>query len=142
MRRFLYGESVCSEISIFHYAWCIYVDIGEPTKPLYLSAMPTATSVMLSWEPPSSNGGREDVFYIIKYKASQEEQFTYYSPSPPITGTSATVPSLAPLTTYMFFIVAENGVTQEYADQFLEDDRTSSPIIVVTNTDGEYSQKR
>ena len=119
-----------------------YIYIGEPTKPLYLTAKPTGTSVTLSWEHPTSNGGREDVFYIIKYKTSREEQFTYYSPTPPITGTSATVDSLAPLTTYTFMVVAENGVTQGYADLFPEDDRTSSPIIVVTNTDGEYVGKR
>ena len=118
------------------------MSIGEPTKPLSLTAIPTGTSVTLSWEPPVSNGGREDVFYKIKYKNSKEELFTYHSPIPPITGTSATVDSLSPLTMYTFMVVAENGVTQEYTDLFPEDDRTSSPISVVTNTNGEYVKYR
>ena len=129
-----------SETCVFHYAWCIF--IGEPTKPLILTATPTGTSVTLLWKPPISNGGREDVFYKIKYKTSQEEQFTYYSPTPPITGTSAIVTSLAPLTTYTFMVIAENGITQEYADQFPENDRTSSPIIVATKGDGESVENR
>ena len=114
----------------------IFVYIATPTKPLNLTAMATDTSAILSWHPPIFNGGREDLFYIVKYKASQEQQFTYYSPSPPITDTSVTVPSLAPLTTYTFMIVAENGVSQEFADQFSENDRTSSPIFVTTQKSG------
>ena len=73
---------------------------------------------------------------------SQGEQFIYYSPIPPITNTSATVYSLAPLTTYMFMVVAENGISQEYAELFPEDDRTSSAIIVVTIVDGKYIEIR
>ena len=65
--------------------------IAAPTKPLNLMATTTDTSATLSWDPPISNGGLEDVFYIIKYKTSEEEQFTSYFPTPPITNTSATV---------------------------------------------------
>ena len=120
----------------------MYIYAAEPTEPLGLTATPTSTIVTLLWEPPISSGGRRDVFYVIKYKTSQEEQFTYNSPTPPITNTSATIYSLAPLTTYTLMVVAENGVTQEYPDVFPEDDRTSALIIVVTNKDGEYFENR
>ena len=103
----------------------VYVD--GPTKPLNLTATTTENSVKLSWEPPISNGGREDVFYKVKYKTSEEQQFTYYSP---INGTSFTVTSLAPLTVYTFLVVAENGISQEFPDQFPESNHTTSAIFV------------
>ena len=111
---------------------CISMHIDAPTKPLNVTATTTDTTATLSWEPPFSNGGREDVFYTVKYKASLDEEFTYYSPTPPITGTFATVTSLVPLTTYTFMVVAENGVSEEFSDQFPESSRTSSSIFVVT----------
>ena len=110
----------------------ILLYLAAPTKPLNLAVTTTDTSAILSWNPPIFSGGCEDLFYIVKYKASQEQQFPYYSPSLPITNTSVTVTSLAPLTMYTFMIVAENGVSQDFADQFSEDDRTSSPIFATT----------
>ena len=106
--------------------------VAAPSKPLNLTATTTDTSATLSWDPPLSNGGLDDVFYLIKYKASEEQQFTYYSPTPPITNTSATVTSLAPLTVYIFMVVAENGVSQVFPDLFTESDRTSSAIFATT----------
>ena len=97
----------------------------------------TDTNVTLVWEPPISNGGREDVFYKIKYKTSLEQQFNYYSPTPRITGTSATVTSLAPFTLYTFMVIAENGVSQEFHDVLNESDRTSSAINATTKENGE-----
>ena len=37
---------------------------------------------------------------------------------------------------YTFMIVAENGVSQEFADQFSEDDRTSLPVFIATQESG------
>ena len=80
----------------------------------------------------------EDVFYQTEYKTLQKKQFTYYSSAPPITNTSATVTSLAPLTMYMLMFVAENGTSQVFCDQFTERDRTSSVFFVTTKNGGEY----
>ena len=121
---------------VYTFFLLIFVHLVVPTKPLNLSATTTDTTAILAWHPPIFNGGREDLLYIVKYKVLQEQQFTYYSPSQPITNTSVTVTSLAPLTIYTFMIVAENGVSQEFADQFSEDDRTSSPISVTTKEGG------
>ena len=120
------------------YSILLLMFIVGPSKPLNLMAITTDTSATLSWDPPLSNGGRENVFYLIKYKTSEEQQFTYYSPTPPITGTSAIVPSLAPLTMYVFMVVAENGVSQEFPDLFTETNRTSSAINAATQKSGEY----
>ena len=115
---------------------CIY--IAAPTKPLNLTVTSTTnTSVTLSWKPPFSNGGREDVFYQIKFKTPQEQKFTDYSPTLPITGTSATVTSLTPLTLYTFVVVAENGVSQEFHNRFIESDHTSLAINATTKEGGE-----
>ena len=125
-------------IVLYIFSITILVYIAAPAKPLNLTATTTETSVTLSWEPPTSNGGREDVFYQIKYKTLEEQQFTYYSPTPPITNTSATVTSLSPLTVYMFEVVAEIGVSQEFHDQLTESDRTSSAIFVSTEECSEH----
>ena len=103
--------------------------------------MTTNTSAKLSWEAPISDGGRDDVFYKVKYKAAMEQEFSYYSPTPPITDTSATVPSLAPLTIYTFIVVAENEVSWEFPDKFVEANRTSSAITVATEEGGEDLRK-
>ena len=112
--------------------------VAAPTRPLNLMATTTDTNATLSWDPPLSNGGRKDAFYLIKYKTLEEQQFTYYSPTPPITNVSATVTSLAPLTMYVFMVVAENEVSEEFLDHFTESDRTSSAIFANTKKSGEY----
>ena len=112
----------------------IFVYVDAPTKPLNLTAKATDTSATLSWQPPVSNGGREDLFYKVKYMSSEEQQLTYYSP---ISGTSFTLTSLTPLTMYTFMVVAENEVSQEFPDQFPESHRTSSGTFVTTQEGGE-----
>ena len=100
--------------------------------------MTSDTGATLSWTPPDPDGGHDDIFYIVKYKTKMEQQFSNDSTSLPITGTSVTVTPLLPLTTYIFVVVAENGVTQEFPDLFLESDRTSSAISTTTEEGGEH----
>ena len=112
--------------------------LAAPSKPQNLGVTSTDTSAALTWSPPLSDGGRDDVFYIVKYQTTTEKQFSYYSPSPPITSTSVTVTSLVPVTNYTFIVVAENGVIQEFSEQFVESNRTSSAISVTTKEGGEH----
>ena len=112
--------------------------LDAPSKPQSLVATTTNISATLSWAPPLSDGGRDDLFYIIIFKTITEEEFSYYSPTPPITDTSVTVTSLVPLTKYTFMVVAENGVTQEFSEQFVESDRTSPAISATTKEGGEH----
>ena len=118
-----------------------YFLIAAPSEPRSLTVMTTATSAKLSWEAPISDGGRDDGFYKVKYNAAMEQEFIYYCHSPPITDTSATVPSLAPGTNYTFMVVAENGVSWEFPNKFLEEDRTSSAVSVATEEGGEDLRK-
>ena len=107
--------------------------------PQSLEVTTTDTRATLSWALPISDGGRDDVFYIVMYKSTEEQHFSYYSPSPPITGISVTVTSLVPLTTYTFMLVAENGVTQEFPEHFPESNRTSSAISATTKEGGKHT---
>ena len=106
--------------------------LAAPSEPLNLRVSTTVNSATLSWMPVVYDGGRNDVFYRIKYKAKHEQQFSYFSPCYPFTDTSATIPSLEPLTDYMFIVVAENGVSVEFADNFTNASRTSSVVYATT----------
>ena len=117
------------------------ISSAVPSEPQSLTVTTTATSAKLSWKAPISDGGRDDVFYKVKYKAAVEQEFTYYSPSPSITDTSATVTSLTPVTNYTFMVVAENGVSWEFHDKFVEGNRTSSVLSVATEEGGEHLSK-
>ena len=69
------------------YFQIILVYLVAPTGLLNLTVTTTGNGVMLSWLPPVSDGGRDDVFYKLNvYKASYEQQLNYYFPCPPITG--------------------------------------------------------
>ena len=117
----------------------ILLFLAAPGKPENLSVTTTTnTTATLTWAPPVSDGGRDDVFYIVKYKTTKEQLFTDYSPSPSITDSSVTVTSLVPLTNYTFLVVAENGVTQDFFEQFVETNRTSSAISATTKEGGEH----
>ena len=116
----------------------ILLFLAAPSKPRSLGVATTETSAILIWAPPLSDGGRDDVFYVVKYKTTTVQQFGYYSPSPPISGNSVTVTSLVPGTKYTFMVVAENGVTQEFSEQFVESDRTSPAISATTKEGGEH----
>ena len=41
---------------------------------------------------------------------------------------------------YTFMIVAENGISQEFPDQFSEDDRTISSVLFTTQKDGQFNK--
>ena len=119
-----------------HQLLIFFVPIAAPTEPRNLKVSTTANNATLSWIPPLYDGGRNDIFYRIKYKAIKEQQFSYFSPCCPITGTSSTIPYLEPLTNYMFMVIAENGVTVEFADHFSNESRRSS-VVTASTTDSE-----
>ena len=111
--------------------------LAAPTEPRNLTVSTTVNNATLSWIPPLYDGGRNDIFYRIKYKAIKEQQFCYFSPCFPITDTSATIPYLEPLTNYTFMVFAENGVTVEFAHHFSNESRTGS-VVNATTKDCEH----
>ena len=109
--------------------------VAAPTEPLFPVLNDCSdTTATISWTVPLNNGGRTDGFYIIGYKTTEENEFSYFSGSP-ITATHATITGLQPLTTYTVVVVAENGITQEHAQLPLAP-RTSSHLIFTTKEGG------
>ena len=106
---------------------------SQPLSPTLVSYNDTTATI--SWTAPTNSGGRSDVFYTVGYKTNEEIEFSYYSPSPPITATYVTITGLQPLTTYVVVVVAENGITQEYTDTS-EASRTTSPLNFTTKEGG------
>ncbi|KAF6032810.1 hypothetical protein EB796_008855 [Bugula neritina] len=70
-----------------------------------------ADTVTISWQPPSSLGGRSDLYYTVRCERCSTS--VTYSPSrTQLTETSVTLSNLVPKTSYNVQIVAENGVYQ------------------------------
>ena len=108
---------------------------AAPTEPLFPALLDcNDTTATISWTVPLNDGGRTDGFYIVGYKTAEENEFSYYSNSP-ITTTHATITGLQPLTTYTIVVVAENGITQEYAHLSLAL-RTSYHLTFATKEGG------
>ena len=83
----------------------------------------------LSWTAPSSDGGRDDLFYTVQYNvlgSSDKEIITG------IETNMVTVFGLDPVTTYIFVVVAGNGVSEAFSGAFPELARTSDGITVMT----------
>jgi adhesin/invasin len=68
----------------------------------------TALDGLFSWTAPASNGGSAITDYVIEYKTSASATWTTFAHAVS-TATSATVPGLAPSTTYNVRISAKNS---------------------------------
>ncbi len=82
----------------FHYEYEYAVVPGVPQN---LTATPSSTSVTLNWVPPASDGGAAITSYRI---------YNQYTSIGTTTGTSYTVSSLTPGTTYIFRVAAINSI--------------------------------
>ncbi len=86
-----------------------------PSAPQNLTVVNiTNTSVFLTWEAPSSNGGRSDaeLEYQLSYQrtdGSESEPQIYGR----VSGTEGEITGLAPFTEYTVFVSAENGVSSQ-----------------------------
>jgi len=94
------------------------------------------TTVVVGWDHSLSNGGRNDIFYVVKYReAGSLGPFTtagQTSESP------FTVQGLRPVTQYFIRIIAENGVSDQEAGS--QDERTTE-IVVVTREGSKLSYR-
>ncbi|KAL7632913.1 UNVERIFIED_CONTAM: hypothetical protein RMT77_016740 [Armadillidium vulgare] len=90
-----------------------------PGKPQNLTVnFVDQTTVVLSWLPPTNNGGRNDTTFRVicdacgsrvTYKPVQAAESTFNA-------TRVTIGNLNPMTTYRFQVVSENGVSDQATD--------------------------
>ncbi len=85
----------------------------------------------LTWEAPSSNGGRSDaeLEYQLSYQRTDglESEPQIYGR---VSGTEGEITGLAPFTEYTVFVSAENGVTLQPGAIDTASDRTVNDTIM------------
>ena len=86
-----------------------------PSAPRNLLVLQvTNTTVRLSWDPPVSNGGRDDLEYQLSYQiATSSEPVTIYGS---VNMTEGQITGLRPFTQYVVFVSSENGVSAQDTD--------------------------
>jgi len=94
------------------------------------------TTVVVGWDHPLSNGGRNDIYYDVKYrKVSSTGPF---APAGQTSESPFTVQGLKPVTQYYIRITAENGVSDQEAGS--QDERTTE-IVVDTREGSKLSHR-
>jgi hypothetical protein len=81
-----------------------------PSEPLNLTAIPEDSKVELSWNSPSSNGGRPVTDYVVQYSLNQINWVTYSDNISNVT--SVIVDNLINGTAYFFRVAAINEIGQ------------------------------
>jgi len=86
-----------------------------PSAPLNLQVFQvTNTSVQLSWDPPVSNGGRDDLEYQLSYqRAGVPDNVTMYNR---VNVTVGQITGLRAFTQYVVMVSGENGVSAQATD--------------------------
>lgn len=83
-----------------------------PTAPVNLTAaFVDRSTAVLSWLPPERLGGRHDLQYRVRCEPACSPAVTFV-PEPPFNDTQVTVAGLAPTTTYVLHVTAENGASE------------------------------
>ncbi|GAB6031351.1 hypothetical protein CHUAL_009137 [Chamberlinius hualienensis] len=104
----------CPEFSTAPYA-------EPPTAPHNLTvSFVDQSTVVLSWQQPHFLGGRSDIIYNVVCDACGQT-VTYVPSQTNINDTKVTISGLNPVTTYLFQVFAENGVSAFYGPgQFVD----------------------
>ena len=89
-------------------------------------------SCSVRWIGPSNTGGRNDVFYTIKY--TREGSISGSSDIINTSNTSLVITNLKPVTTYQISITAENGVSDNAVS--LDQIHQRTVTIMCTTTEG------
>ena len=104
-----------------------------PSAPRNLTVLQvTSTSVQLTWDPPVSNGGRDDLEYQLSYqRAGVPNNVTVYGR---VNVTVGQITGLRPFVQYVVMVNGENGVSAQATDAC---GRTVSATIT-TEEGGEF----
>lgn len=86
------------------------------------------TTVVVGWGPPLSNGGRNDIYYAVKYK--EVGSLGPFTPTGQTNKSNFTVRGLQPVTQYYIRITAENGVSDQEPGS--EEERTTEIVVLTT----------
>ncbi|XP_040279195.1 ephrin type-A receptor 2 [Bufo bufo] len=122
---------------------------SSPSAPRDLTVAGSGSKVMLHWLPPSNNGGREDVIYVVTCEQCLPDQgecqpcdaSLRYSEDPQhLRGTSLTIADLEPHLNYTFTVEARNGVSgprsgRSYTTLRVAVDQTEPPKVTSVNLD-------
>ena len=105
------------------------------TAPLNLTVLQvTNNSVQLSWDPPVSNGGRDDLEYQLSYqRAGVPNNVTVYGR---VNVTVGQITGLRPFVQYVVMVSGENGVSAQDTDVI--SGRTASAAFT-TEEGGEFA---
>ena len=88
------------------------------------------TTVVVGWNPPLSDGGRNDTYFVVKYR--EVVRLGPFITAGQTNESSFTVHGLKPVTQYRIRIIADNGVSDQEPGS--QDERTT--VILVSTTEG------
>ena len=103
-----------------HYNYYYSISFPPPEPPgaprnLQTSDV-TNTSVQLTWDSPSYEGGRSDTFYNVYTSIAQD---LIKSNTDPVYGNNFFVTGLVPNSFHQVSVVAENGVSSQAGQEYL-----------------------
>ena len=94
------------------------------------------TTAVVEWYPPISDGGRNDIYYVVKYR--EVGSLGPFTTAGQTSESPFAVQELKPVTQYIIRIIAENGVSDQEPGS--EDERTTE-IVVVTKEGSKLSHR-
>jgi len=103
---------------------------APPSSAQQVNAHVGNTTAVVEWNPPLSDGGRSDIYYVVKYR--EVGSLGPFTTAGQTSESPFTVQGLKPVTRYVIRVIAENGVSDQEAGS--EDERTTE--IVVNTTEG------
>ena len=101
------------------YYYNVFTIISEPPGPVgnLISTSTTSDSVTISWDRPSSLGGRTDYYYSIEHSDPRGSACSTITTNSRLEDTNSlvtsTVSNLLPFETYNIRVIAHNGVSDQ-----------------------------
>jgi len=83
------------------------------------------TTAVVEWNPPLSDGGRSDIYYVVNYR--EVGSLGPFTTAGQTSESPFTVQGLKPVTRYIIRITAENGVSDQEPGS--QDERTTEIVV-------------